>query len=63
MDELWSSLDYTIHESRHESTDSNATAAATTVKKEWYDLQIYLNCTRYIICYIARDNCNCEEKS
>lgn len=38
MDEMWSSLDFTIHESKREPVDSNTTATATTtVKKERYD--------------------------
>ncbi|KMQ96584.1 enhancer of polycomb-like protein [Lasius niger] len=36
MDDMWSSLDFTIHDSKRELVDSNATATATTtVKKEW----------------------------
>ncbi|XP_032669305.1 enhancer of polycomb homolog 1 [Odontomachus brunneus] len=34
MDEIWSSLDFTIHESRCGPADSNATATATTTVKE-----------------------------
>lgn len=37
IDDMWSSLDFTIHDSKRELVDSNATATATTtVKKEWY---------------------------
>ncbi|KAL0099205.1 hypothetical protein PUN28_020049 [Cardiocondyla obscurior] len=36
MDDMWSSLDFTIHDSERETTDSNTTATATTtVKTEW----------------------------
>ncbi|KAL6261920.1 hypothetical protein P5V15_007002 [Pogonomyrmex californicus] len=36
MDDIWSTLDFTIHDSKRETTDSNATATATTtIKKEW----------------------------
>ncbi|XP_012220867.1 enhancer of polycomb homolog 1 [Linepithema humile] len=36
MDEMWSSLDYTIHDSGREPADSTVTATATTiVKQEW----------------------------
>ncbi|TGZ48265.1 enhancer of polycomb homolog 1 [Temnothorax longispinosus] len=36
MDDMWSTLDFTIHDSKRETADSNATATATTtVKKEW----------------------------
>ncbi|KYN02573.1 PREDICTED: enhancer of polycomb homolog 1 [Cyphomyrmex costatus] len=36
MDDMWSTLDFTIHDSNRETTDSNATATAmTTVKQEW----------------------------
>ncbi|XP_072749209.1 enhancer of polycomb homolog 1 [Anoplolepis gracilipes] len=36
IDDMWSSLDFTIHDSTKRPVDSNATATATTtVKKEW----------------------------
>lgn len=36
MDEMWSSLDFTIHDSQRDKADSNETATATTtVKQEW----------------------------
>lgn len=36
LDDMWSTLDFTIHDSKRETADSNATATATTtVKKEW----------------------------
>ncbi|KYN14378.1 Enhancer of polycomb like protein 1 [Trachymyrmex cornetzi] len=36
MDDMWSTLDFTIHDSNRETVDSNATATATTtVKQEW----------------------------
>lgn len=41
MDDIWSSLDFTIHESQNEKVDPITTANTTTtqnatVKKEWY---------------------------
>lgn len=37
MDDMWSTLDFTIHDSNRETADSNVTATTTTtVKKEWY---------------------------
>lgn len=48
MDDMWSTLDFTIHDSKRETADSNATATATTtVKKEWYAFAIYVK--NYII--------------
>jgi len=42
MDDMWSTLDFTIHDSNRETADSNATATAmTTVKKEWYAFTIF----------------------
>lgn len=42
IDDMWSSLDFTIHDSKREQMDSNATATATTtVKREWYILTIF----------------------
>lgn len=43
IDDMWSSLDFTIHDSKREPMDSNVTATAmTAVKKEWYIfLQLY----------------------
>jgi len=42
MDDMWSTLDFTIHDSNRETVDSNATATATTtVKQEWYAFQYY----------------------
>ena len=36
MDDMWSSLDFTIHQAKEESVESDATATATTpVKDEW----------------------------
>ncbi|XP_043506006.1 enhancer of polycomb homolog 1 [Polistes fuscatus] len=36
MDDMWSSLDFTIHEQKREATDSNTTATnSTPIKKEW----------------------------
>jgi len=50
MDEMWSSLDYTIHDSNREPTDSNATATATTtVKQEWYIFNNIYNTLGYIV--------------
>lgn len=37
MDDVWSSLDFTIHQPKREPMDSDTTATSTTpVKKEWY---------------------------
>lgn len=43
MDDMWSTLDFTIHDSNRETADSNAAATAmTTVKKEWYTFNIII---------------------
>lgn len=48
LDDMWSTLDFTIHDSKRETADSNATATATTtVKKEWYTFNIII--LNYII--------------
>ena len=37
MDDMWSSLDFTIHQPKREPVDSDTTAASITpIKKEWY---------------------------
>ncbi|KAI4490907.1 hypothetical protein M0802_010581 [Mischocyttarus mexicanus] len=36
LDDMWSSLDFTIHETKREATDSNTTATnSTPINKEW----------------------------
>lgn len=58
MDDMWSSLDFTIHESKRESADSNNTAATATTKTEWYrDLfKIYeLNLMQIFLVYSLVD--------
>lgn len=38
LDDMWSSLDFTIHEPKREASNSNTTATnSTPVKKEWYE--------------------------
>lgn len=43
MDDMWSSLDFTIHQPKREPVDSDTTAMSTTsVKKEWYVKQQHI---------------------
>lgn len=46
MDDMWSSLDFTIHQPKREPVESDTTATPTIpIKKEWYvewqDIEIW----------------------